>query len=138
MNRPARERHADGSPWEPRVGYVRAVRAGECVYVSGTTAVDDAGEVVGEGNSYRQAQFALGKAVRALEALGGGPGDVVRTRWFVTQIDDWEKIGEAHREVFGPTPPASTMVGVPRLIDPRLLVEVELDAVLGADPAPNE
>ena len=129
----ARERFSDGSPWEPRVGYVRAVRAGECVYVSGTTAVDDSGEVVGEGSSYDQARYALSKAVRALEALGAAPGDVVRTRWFVTRIDDWEDVGRAHREVFGAAPPASTMVGVSRLIDPRLLVEVEMDAVV--DPA---
>ncbi|MCI4321897.1 MAG: RidA family protein [Thermoplasmata archaeon] len=129
----AHERFSDGSPWEPRVGYVRAVRAGECVYVSGTTAVDDSGEVVGEGSSYDQARYALSKAVRALEALGASPGDVVRTRWFVTRIDDWEEVGRAHREVFGAIPPASTMVGVPRLIDPRLLVEVEMDAVV--DPA---
>jgi enamine deaminase RidA (YjgF/YER057c/UK114 family) len=126
-----RERYSDGSPWEPQVGYVRAVRAGGCVYVSGTTAVDDGGTVVGEGSSYEQARFALGKAVRALEALGAKPADVVRSRWFVTQIDDWEDVGRAHREVFGEAPPASTMVGVPRLIDPRLLVEVELDAVVG-------
>lgn len=131
----SRERFADGSPWEPRVGYVRAVRAGRCVYVSGTTAVDDAGEVVGEEKSYEQARFALGKAVRALESLGGRPMDVVRTRWFVTRIDDWEEVGRAHREVFGASPPASTMVGVPRLIDPRLLVEVELDAVLDDPPS---
>ena len=129
----ARERFSDGSPWEPRVGYVRAVRAGECVYVSGTTAVDDSGGVIGEGSSYDQARYALSKAVRALEALGASPGDVVRTRWFVTRIDDWEEVGRAHREVFGTAPPASTMVGVPRLIDPRLLVEVEMDAVV--DPA---
>ena len=131
----SRERFADGSPWEPKVGYVRAVRAGTCVYVSGTTAVNDAGEVVGEEKSYEQARYALGKAVRALESLGGRPEDVVRTRWFVTRIDDWEEIGRAHREVFGGSPPASTMVGVPRLIDPRLLVEVELDAVLDSAPA---
>jgi enamine deaminase RidA (YjgF/YER057c/UK114 family) len=135
---PPHERHADGSPWEPRVGYVRAVRAGGCVYVSGTTAVDDTGDVVGEESSYDQARFALGKAVRALEALGGKPGDVVRTRWFVTRIDDWEEVGRAHREVFGATPPASTMVGVPRLIDPRLLVEVELDAVFDGHDPPRE
>jgi enamine deaminase RidA (YjgF/YER057c/UK114 family) len=132
------ERFADGSPWEPKVGYVRAVRAGTCVYVSGTTAVDETGEVVGEEQSYEQARYALGKAVRALESLGGKPEDVVRTRWFVTRIDDWEEVGRAHREVFGLSPPASTMVGVPRLIDPRLLVEVELDAVLdpSTEPAP--
>lgn len=134
----SRERFADGTPWEPRAGYVRAVRAGTCVYVSGTTAVDDAGEVVGEERSYEQARFALGKAVRALESLGGRPEDVVRTRWFVTRIDDWEEVGRAQREVFGQTPPASTMVGVPRLIDPRLLVEVELDAVLDAAEPPRE
>jgi enamine deaminase RidA (YjgF/YER057c/UK114 family) len=133
-----RQRHADGSPWEPRVGYVRALRAGGCVYVSGTTAVDDTGEVVGEGSSYDQARYALGKAVRALEALGGTPGDVVRTRWFVTRIDEWEDVGRAHREVFGATPPASTMVGIPRLIDPRLLVEVELDAVVDEAAPPSE
>jgi enamine deaminase RidA (YjgF/YER057c/UK114 family) len=124
------ERFRDGTSWEPQVGYVRAVRAGGCVYVSGTTAVDDAGDVVGGESSYDQAKFALSKAVRALDSLGGHVEDVVRTRWFVTRVDDWEEIGRAHREVFGHSPPASTMVGVPRLIDPRLLVEVELDAVL--------
>jgi enamine deaminase RidA (YjgF/YER057c/UK114 family) len=125
-----RERFRDGTSWEPQVGYVRAVRAGGCIYVSGTTAVDDAGEVVGGESSYDQARFALTKAVRALGSLGGAVEDVVRTRWFVTRVDDWEEIGRAHREVFGHAPPASTMVGVPRLLDSRLLVEVELDAVV--------
>ncbi|HKV89655.1 MAG TPA: RidA family protein [Thermoplasmata archaeon] len=125
-----RERFADGTPWEPKVGYVRAVRAGGCVYVSGTTAVSPTGDVVGEESSYEQARFALQKAVRALGELGASATDVVRTRWFVTRIDDWEDVGRAHREMFGATPPASTMVAVPRLIDPRLLVEVELDAVV--------
>jgi|HubBroStandDraft_2_1064218.scaffolds.fasta_scaffold579150_2 enamine deaminase RidA (YjgF/YER057c/UK114 family) len=133
----SRERFRDGTSFESQVGYVRAVRAGECIYVSGTTAIDDAGEVVGGESSYDQAKFALSKAVRALGSLGGQVEDVVRTRWFVTRVDDWEDVGRAHREVFGHAPPASTMVGVPRLIDGRLLVEVELDAVVenpAADP----
>ncbi|MCI4326182.1 MAG: RidA family protein [Thermoplasmata archaeon] len=130
----SRERFRDGTSFESQVGYVRAVRAGECIYVSGTTAIDDAGEVVGGESSYDQAKFALSKAVRALGSLGGQVDDVVRTRWFVTRVDDWEDVGRAHREVFGQSPPASTMVGVPRLIDGRLLVEVELDAVV-ANPA---
>jgi enamine deaminase RidA (YjgF/YER057c/UK114 family) len=125
-----RERYRDGTRWESKVGYVRAIRAGDAIYVSGTTAVDDAGEVVGGTSSYDQARFALTKAVRALGSLGGQVEDVVRTRWFVTKIDDWEEIGRAHREVFREAPPASTMVGVSRLVDPRLLVEVEIDAVV--------
>ncbi len=100
----SRDRFRDGTPWEPQVGYVRAVRAGECIYVSGTTAVDESGEVVGGESSYDQAKFALSKAVRALTSLGGQPDDVVRTRWFVTRIDDWEDVGRAHREVFGQSP----------------------------------
>jgi len=125
-----RERFRDGTKWESTVGYVRAIRAGDSIYVSGTTAVDDAGEVVGPGSSYEQARFALTKAVRALGSLGGQVKDVVRTRWFVTRIEDWEDVGRAHREVFGKSPPAATMVGVTRLIDPRLLVELEIDAVV--------
>jgi enamine deaminase RidA (YjgF/YER057c/UK114 family) len=125
-----RERFRDGTRWERKFGYVRAIRAGNSIHVSGTTAVDDAGEVVGGDSSYDQARFALTKAVRALGSLGGQPEDVVRTRWFVLRIDDWEEIGRAQREVFGDAPPAATMVGVSRLIDARLLVEVELEAVL--------
>ena len=127
--------HRSGSPWEPRVGYARAVRAGDLVVVAGTTATDETGEVIGPGDPYRQTQVILEKIDRALRALGAGLGDVVRTRMFVTDISQWEEIGRAHREVFGDIRPAATMVEVRRLVAPGMLVEIEVEAVAGSSGA---
>jgi enamine deaminase RidA (YjgF/YER057c/UK114 family) len=123
-----------GSSWGDPVGYSRAVRVGDHVFVAGTTAVDHEGRVVGDGDWYQQARFALARVVAALEQLGAGPGDVVRTRLFVTDIAHWEDVGRAHAEVFGEVRPACTMVEVARLIDPALLVEVEAEAVVSDTP----
>jgi enamine deaminase RidA (YjgF/YER057c/UK114 family) len=120
-----RERYASGTEWESAVGYSRAVRAGDEIHVSGTTATDDDGAVVGVGDPYAQMVQALDNVEAALSALDASLDDVVRTRTFVTDIDDWEEIGRAHGEVFGDIRPATTMVEVQRLIDPAMLVEVE-------------
>lgn len=121
---------SSGSPWEPLVGYSRAVRLGNVVYVAGTTAVGEEGEVVGIGDPYLQTVCILRKIEDALRRAGAGLADVVRTRMFVTDITRWEEIGRAHGEFFGDIRPASTMVEVRRLIDPDLLVEIEADAVI--------
>jgi enamine deaminase RidA (YjgF/YER057c/UK114 family) len=123
-----------GAPWEPVVGYCRAVVAGSFVAVSGTTAVDEHGELVGIGDAYAQARQCLRVIERALDEAGASLEDVVRTRMYVTDIDDWEAVARAHEEVFGASPPASSMVEVARLMDERMLVEIEVDAVI-AGPA---
>jgi enamine deaminase RidA (YjgF/YER057c/UK114 family) len=126
-----RERVTSGSPWEDEVGYSRAVRVGDWIEVSGTTAVRE-GQVVGEGDPYLQARTALAIIGEALEALGGRLSDVVRTRIYVTDVGLWPAVARAHREVFGEVRPAATLVEVARLIDPRLLVEIEATAVVGS------
>lgn len=123
-----RERHSSGSPWEPVVGYSRAVRAGDLIVVAGTTASDEQGNVVGKDDPYRQTQVILAKIDRALRALGATLEDVIRTRIYVTDINRWEEIGRAHREVFGAIRPAATMVEVRRLVGPEMLVEIEVEA----------
>lgn len=120
-----------GGPWEARVGYSRAVRVGDLVVVAGTTAVQPDGSVAGEGDAYAQTVRALLTIRTALEEAGARMEDVVRTRMFVTDITQWEAVGRAHGEVFGDIRPAATMVQVARLIDPRMLVEIDLDAVVG-------
>lgn len=121
---------SSGSKWESIVGYSRAVRVGKVIEVAGTTAIDDAGEIVGHDDPYEQTRFILQKIERAIGEAGGRIEDVVRTRIFVTDISRWEEVGRAHGECFALIRPVATMVEVARLIDPGLLVEVEATAIL--------
>ena len=125
---------SSGTPWESIVGYSRAVRVGEHVFVSGTTASDESGAVRGVGDAYAQAAYIFRKIERALNEAGATLGDVVRVRMFVTDISRWEEIGRAHGELFGAIRPVTTMVEVSKLIDPDHLVEIEVDALIGAAP----
>jgi enamine deaminase RidA (YjgF/YER057c/UK114 family) len=125
-----RRKVQSGTAWEDLVGYSRAVRVGERIYVSGTTATDEAGQPVAEGDAYRQMKQCLANVEKALVELGGSLAHVVRIRMFVTDITQWREIAKAHSEAFDAIRPCATMVQVSALIDPRLCIEIEVEAEL--------
>jgi enamine deaminase RidA (YjgF/YER057c/UK114 family) len=123
-----RKKYSSGTKWESIVGYSRAVRVGDRIYVTGTTATDDNGDIVGAEDAYAQTVQTIKNIERALKALDADLDNVVRTRMFVIDISQWEEYGRAHGEFFREIMPATTMVEVSKLIDPRMLIEIEVDA----------
>jgi enamine deaminase RidA (YjgF/YER057c/UK114 family) len=125
-----RKNISSGTIWEEKVGYSRAVKVGDQIFVSGTVAVDEKNEIIGINDPYEQAKFIFKKIENAIEKAGGKLNDIVRTRMYVTDISDAEEIGKAHAEFFKEIKPASTMIEISKLVDPQMLVEIEVDAVI--------
>jgi len=128
---------ASGSLWEPLRGYSRAVKVGDSLFISGTTATDSGGDVVGVGDAYEQTKYIIRTINHILKEAGFKPSDLVRTRLYVTDMSKWKDYARAHREAYEKIRPASSIVQVTKLVDPRLMIEMEAEAVLGAGAAEN-